>query len=112
MEEDLKILEKAIKVLTGRDTGIKLDFEATAQAIENLIKGYRALEEKNKNMAEGYLVNNPGLAKYLKENYIFKSKVKEKIEELNSKSGGNIYHVQATINAQKRVLQELLGDEE
>ncbi len=44
-------------------------------------KQFELLRE-NKNMAEEYLVNNPGMAKYLNENYIFKSKVKEKIEEL------------------------------
>lgn len=41
---------------------------------------------------------------------IQKSKIKEKIEELDSKSGGNTYHVQTIINAQKRVLQELVED--
>ena len=36
-------------------------------------------------MAEEYLVNNPGMVKYLNDNYIFKSKVKEKLEELDKR---------------------------
>ena len=39
-------------------------------------KQFELLRE-NKKMAEEYLVNNPGMAKYLNDNYIFKSKVKE-----------------------------------
>ena len=37
IDKDIEKLEKAIKVLTGNDTGIKLDFEGTAQAIENVL---------------------------------------------------------------------------
>ena len=50
MEEDIKILEKAIKVLTGNDTGLKLDFEATAQAIENILK-------ENENLKQAIEIN-------------------------------------------------------
>ena len=46
-------------------------------------KQFELLRE-NKKMAEEYLVNNPGMAKYLNDNYIFKSKVIEKIEELSN----------------------------
>ena len=44
----------------------------------------------------------------IKENYIEKSLVEEKIEELKSKSGGNVFHIQQKINAEIRLLQELL----
>lgn len=43
-----------------------------------------------------------------KLNYISIQKVKDKIEELKSKSGGNVFHIQQTINAEIRLLQELL----
>jgi mRNA-degrading endonuclease YafQ of YafQ-DinJ toxin-antitoxin module len=42
---NIEILEKAIKVLTGNDTGIKLDFEKTAQAMEELIKENKELKK-------------------------------------------------------------------
>ena len=45
MEEDIKILKKAIKVLTGKDTGIKLNFEATAQAIEETLNRLKEQEK-------------------------------------------------------------------
>lgn len=33
MEEDIKILEKTIKVLTGRSTELKLDFEKNSTSL-------------------------------------------------------------------------------
>lgn len=45
-----------------------------------------------------------------KLNYISIQKVKDKIEELKSKSGGNVFHIQQTINAEVRLLQELLEE--
>lgn len=41
----------------------------------------------------------------------WKLKIKGKIEELKSKSGGNVFHIQQTINAEIRLLQELLEKE-
>lgn len=69
--EDIEILEKFCKNPIG------VNYSETKQALENLLTRYKQLEEENKNMAEEYLVNNPGMAKYLNDNYIFKSKVKE-----------------------------------
>ena len=46
-------------------------------------KQFELLRE-NKNMAEEYLVNNPGMAKYLNDNYIFKSKIESKIKVLET----------------------------
>ena len=72
MEEDIKILEKAIKVLTGNDTGIKLDFEKTAQAIKNLIQRNNDLleieKEHQKQIGELIIENNK-----LKEDLLGKS---------------------------------------
>ena len=78
------------------------------------------LLRKNKNMAEEYLVNNPGMVEYLNDNYIFKQKVKDKIEEILSngeyimifEGDAEFPNETTTINAQKYIklekLQELL----
>ena len=97
MEEDIKILEeikkkfeKTMKIIvlgeysTYVDNSIFEDIKKLINISENLLTRYKQLEEENNNMAEEYLVNNPGMAKYLNDNYIFKSKVKEKIEELDN----------------------------
>lgn len=93
---NIKILEKAIKVLTGNDTGIKLDFENTAQAIENLIQENKELKEKLEEKDMQHELELIGKEEYTKdamgeiiehyytanEDCIPKSKVKEKIEKL------------------------------
>lgn len=99
-----------------------LDFKN--MALENLLTRYKQLEEENKNMAEEYLVNNPGMAKYLNDNYILKSKVKEKIEELDIQiseceyADDDIEERKQDIEKEKRLLlrdkktlEELLGKE-
>ena len=45
-------------------------------------------------------------------NSIPKQKIKDKIEELKGKSGGNVFHIQQTINAEIRLLKELLKESE
>lgn len=42
------------------------------------------------------------------ENSISKEVIEKKIEEVKSQCGGNVYHVQQTLNAKIRLLQELL----
>lgn len=108
MEEDIKILESYL----DRNTQLFEDYGDTAiiqdkeiQAIENLIKGYRELEEKldnsrkanellNKTNNELRLeirttyskVVNDIISKFnLGDDYIPKSKVQEKLEELDKK---------------------------
>lgn len=46
------------------------------------------------------------------ENYISKQIIKDKIEELKEKSGGNVFHIQQTINAEIRLLKELIEESE
>ena len=120
MEEDIKILEKALKVLKGEDTKLTFGFEETAQAIENLIKGYRELGrlyKSEKEMKIRYVGYYQDLL--LKENCIPKSKIKEKIEELKNKpvclctrsNGKNDEALQHFINnTVVKVLQELMED--
>lgn len=112
MEEDINILERLVeeRELVGN---YKTD-EIVLQAIEHLIKAYKELEEENKTLNERnqYLVKyRAKLEKELyesNENFIPVSLVEEKIEELKNKSGGNVFHIQQTINAEIRLLQELL----
>lgn len=93
MEEDKKeeSIERIIKILEQHLENSETMFEnfgtlaieyADIKRISNVLSRLKQLEEENKKMAEEYLVNNLGVARYLNENYIFKTKVKEKIEEL------------------------------
>ena len=41
----------------------------------------------------------------------WENKINAKIEELQNKSGGNLFHIQQTINAEIRLLQSLLEKE-
>lgn len=90
MEEDIDILEDFLEYNNFLEravvSGDIREFEVYMskndyKAIQNLIARYK--EEKEKNAL--LLANNNGyydLKEYLKENYIPKSKVQEKIEEL------------------------------
>lgn len=47
--------------------------------------------------------------KYIKEESISKTVVEEKIKQLKEQSGGNVFHIQQTINSNIRLLQGLLN---
>ncbi len=132
MEEDIKILEEFIinsvnkmgRVLVGKYESISL---------ENLIKGYIELETKDKLRCAGeYLAVAKQLSKPINSNeYILKSKVRDKIEELKKIEYSNVelsvmgesYEKMTFYQAKKqfdyeiaqciiKVLQELLEEEE
>ena len=46
---------------------------------------------------------------YIKEESISKTVVEEKIKQLKEQSGGNVFHIQQTINSNIRLLQEILN---
>lgn len=121
MKEDMKILESECHYLEElgylRENNHFIRFN---QALENLIKGYRELEEKNEQSikagdlerAVGFLMNSNDLG-----NYIPKSVIKEKIDkkqkqlELLKKElqGRQTNFVNKNIiTGQIQVLQELL----
>ena len=85
MEEDIKILEnlkedtlKACKCSLASSSE-KEEWKKEVQAIENLINRVKELEEENTIYAlEG---KNIKLEHHIKDNYIPKSKIREKIEE-------------------------------
>lgn len=108
MEEYIKILEELVYNI-NRVNEHTLDYEVKQwskekQAIENLIKGYRKLQET----ADKLLGQNEWYKDYYDCESIPKSKVKEKIEEL-SKIKGDFATYIAT-SERIKVLQELMED--
>ena len=49
------------------------------------------------------------ILKYIKEESISKTVVEEKIKQLKEQSGGNVFHIQQTLNSNIRLLQGLLN---
>lgn len=143
MEEDIKILEDFInnefqkdKLEMNEKGGFKIGtiYKVTelSVAIENLIKGYRELEERNSNLNESNNLKinkinelekeNQSYRDYLGEppcydnaNYIQKSRIKAKIEELNNYDSEFcqrvINHNEHTLTEfVQNILQELMED--
>jgi hypothetical protein len=111
MEENIKILEEKLKQWEPyKDIRFKTDIELELQmenrAIENLIKGYRELEEENKKWEE-WAEN----AEYdMSVDYIPKSKIKEKIEELENTKLCSDRFYQLITEDKIKLLQELMED--
>ena len=99
INEDIKILQESLE-----SVGEEYDVSKEKQALENLIKGYRELEEKN----EDLLIDVYNL-------FIPKSKVKEIIEELDNWDSEFyqrvIHHNERTLTELvQNILQELMED--
>lgn len=104
MEEDIKILEEGIKNGTIYvNCGNSID-----KAIENLIKGYRELEKRIIFLTNLSCINDSD------ENYIQKSKIKSKIEELEKQykqmEQTSDFIIADIIQPKIQVLQELMED--
>lgn len=90
MEEDIKIVEELVEHNYLEDLGYLRDnnhYIRFNQALENLIKGYRELEKENKLLKKvDSIVENIDTEKVIlkieDDDYIPKSKIKSKIEEL------------------------------
>lgn len=135
MEQDIKILENYIELI---NKGYCLDCNelcniystpafpprAIALAIEKLIKERQLDKERIKELEERikiYALNgdNIKLELYIKNNYIPKSLIKEKIEELKQQEkeelkgmkGQDRYFVKQIYQYKIQVLEELLGEE-
>ena len=136
LEEDIKILEELIEEykdcsVKGLDMQVDVSFrEKQCNAIKHLIKRYKQLEEENKELkhiTQNYNAyqqksDNPNttiiiadekwfINGYFKENFIPKSKVKEKIEELKEdeefyREHDRMYQFESKI----KLLQKLLED--
>ena len=119
MEEDQKVLEEFIELDRKiRQNKVESDYDEFCErrciAIENLLKAYKELEEKynyEKNRARTELDTVYINARY-DERDKWKSKVKEKIEEIDEKiKYENNEKVLIWLHKQKRVLQSLLEEE-
>ena len=116
MEEDIKIVEELVRNNYLEDLGYLRDnnhYIRFNQALENLIKGYRELEEQiDKHVY--FETTNP---KEIEKNFIPKSKIKEKIEEyqLNMKkyeyADKNIFNENNIRQEVITVLTELLMED-
>ena len=73
IEEDIKILEEIINRPIKDTKGTKI----VKQALKHLIEAYRKTKQELESVKEIYYTQ-----KEIEENYIPKSKIKEKIEEL------------------------------
>lgn len=129
MKEDLKDIELFIDFCRApynfeHESDAK-SYKELSNKIEHLIKAYKDLKEieENHRKENGKLrekvkqleeenqqleaIKDEAIRRYNLES-IPTSLVKEKIEELKNKSGGNVFHIQQTINAEIRLLEELL----
>lgn len=115
MEEDIKILEERIDYFKCHPEGcnwrLSFEDEKDIKALENLIKGYRELEEDNQKFESGKFLT-PAQCVRIGKDYIPKLKIKEKIEELEKYiyKGENAPQdfLQYRIKAKIQVLQELM----
>ena len=98
MEEDIKILEEQLNIYKRHLencekedclTSVYYELKKYATAIENLIKGYRELEEENESLVRQYeyqgalMVNEYFSKEEVFELFIPKSKIKEQLDKLD-----------------------------
>lgn len=122
MEEDIKDLEKYIIFANKRenfshDTDWKWNKELAIK-IKNLINRNKELEEDNKKLTDEYMIQKHLINADFIKDYILKSKVKEKIEELEKNLERDRICIDFVIEhtkdielmAEIKVLQELLEE--
>lgn len=126
MEEDIKIIEELIKNEHGELLNCWDYGEEAKKTLENLLTRYKQLEEDNKELRRYYASRTE--VEDLKEtisclhesgkDYIHKSKIKEKIEELKNESYQISLKSEVAFdsgimknNLKIKVLQELLEEE-
>lgn len=119
MEQDIDDLEELRKEL-----GLYANKNKIRQgiALEHLLKAYKELEEENKTKLEVFELGKESSRKRIEYDYIPKSKIKEKISELDRKityiesqytnGGQNCNSNYLSAFYQKQILQELLEGEE
>jgi hypothetical protein len=83
MEKDITILKSLIEDLKREEKLIGYNAEVEIQALENLIDSCNELEEENRIFA--LAGSNIALKHHIEKNYIPKSKVQEKLDELDKK---------------------------
>lgn len=121
MEEEIKILEKFINGTLfkyARNAFDEEDLRNTLdKAIENLIKGYRELEKEVDSLVRQYeyqgaiMVSEYMSLSQIKKLFIPKSKIREKIEELEKEKVDYQCKKNAQLVYGQKVLQELMEEE-
>ena len=119
--EDMKILEERITMLKRHikyyeesdcKTDIYHQLVEECRALENLLTRNKQLEEENKTQLEAFELGKESSRKRIEYDYIPKSRVKEKIEELKKKveelTDEKGYWGGSDLLEQIKVLQELL----
>lgn len=91
LEEAVEILKNFIKYFEAEATARKFRRSITIVVDEDDIEAIETV------------------LKYIKEESISKTVVEEKIKQLKEQSGGNVFHIQQTINSNIRLLQEILN---
>ncbi len=80
-------------------------------AIETVLNYIKEIEKENKNIKDTDLTSVYLKGVYDGQEKII-TKIRKRIKELKNKSGGNVFHIQQTINAEIRLLEEILKEEE
>ena len=119
IKEDIKNIEEIIELskeeIDAKDENITaiLDIEDLI-SLEHILSDYKRTLKKNEELKEELETEqNERLLCYIREMQMIPvQKIKDKIEELKEKSGGNVFHIQQTINAEIRLLKELLEERE
>ena len=117
IKEDIKNIEEIIELskeeIDAKDENITaiLDIEDLI-SLEHILSDYKRTLKKNEELKEELETEqNERLLCYIRERQMIPvQKIKDKIEELKEKSGGNVFHIQQTINAEIRLLKELLEE--
>ena len=117
IKEDIKNIEEIIELskeeIDAKDENITaiLDIEDLI-SLEHILSDYKRTLKKNEGLKEELETEqNERLLCYIRERQMIPvQKIKDKIEELKEKSGGNVFHIQQTINAEIRLLKELLEE--
>lgn len=125
MNESIKILEEIIEYCKEHLPPYYKDEDL--QAIENLIKSYRELEKENENLVKQYEYQGALMVnEYFSKDQVFKlfipkSKIKEKIEELENirwidlaqeveEEHHSLEYMRAYRAGKEKALQELMED--
>ena len=113
IEEDIKLLrEMKNNCLNRFEYYTDPKAREKAEAIERILSDYKRTLKKNEKLKEELETEqNERLLCYIREKQMIPvQKIKDKIEELKEKSGGNVFHIQQTINAEIRLLKELIEE--
>ena len=101
----LKKIAKEYKIYGDLDNPEFEDTKKIANAIETVLQALEKLQKHCKEMIK----EKQELSSALLDS-IPKKKIENQIEMLKAQCGGNVFHIQQTLNSEIKLLQELLED--